>query len=96
MGGPATAPTTSPANVTQLYSLDINAVAGQAGLHIRDELGGVYKIGAGILWASVAEPTCAAGIRGTVNYVAGGAGVADTFKVCQKSAADAYAWVTLF
>ena len=94
--GAGTAPSTSPADVTQMWTADVNAVAGQNGLHIRDELGGVYKVGAGILWASNAEPTCAAGIRGTVNYVAGGAGVLDTFKVCRKDAGDAYAWVTLF
>jgi hypothetical protein len=94
--GAGTAPTTSPADVAQLWVQDINSVAGQAGFHIRDELGGTYKIGAGIAWASFAEPTCAAGIRGTVNYVAGGAGVLDTFKVCRKDAADVYAWVSLF
>jgi len=94
--GTATAPTTSPVDVVQLWAADINAVAGEHGLHIRDELGGVYKIGAGIMWASGTKPTCASGIRGTVYYVAGGAGVLDTFEVCRKDAADAYAWVSLF
>ena len=42
------------------------------------------------------KPTCAAGIRGSIWYDAGGAGVADTFEVCRKDAANAYAWVTLF
>jgi len=91
-----TAPTTSPADIAQIWVADVNAVAGQAGIHIRDELGGTYKIGAGISWASVAEPTCAAGIRGTVNYVAGGAGVVDTFRVCTKDVADAYAWRVIY
>lgn len=93
--GAATAPSTSPADQVQLWGADI-AGAGTFGLNIRDELGGVYKIGAGIMWASGTKPTCAAGIRGTVYYVAGGAGVLDTFEVCRKDAADAYAWVTLF
>jgi hypothetical protein len=94
--GAGTAPTTSPADIAQLWVKDINAVAGQAGIHIMDETGGTYKIGAGISWASFAEPTCAAGIRGTVNYVAGGAGVVDTFRVCTKDAANAYAWRVIY
>ncbi len=50
----------------------------------------------GLRWLTTAEPTCNSTTRGTVNYVAGGAGVLDTFKLCRKDAADAYAWVTLF
>ena len=42
------------------------------------------------------QPACAAGIRGTVWYTAGGAGVLDKLEVCRKDAADAYAWVSLF
>jgi hypothetical protein len=42
------------------------------------------------------RPACASGNRGTIWYVAGGAGVVDTFEVCRKDAADAYAWVSLF
>ena len=39
------------------------------------------------------QPTCAAGIRGSLWYEAGGAGVADTFEICGKQAAgDTYAW----
>lgn len=42
------------------------------------------------------KPTCAAGIRGSIWYDAGGAGVADTFEVCAKQAAgDTYAWRVL-
>ena len=39
------------------------------------------------------RPTCNAARRGTSWYVAGGAGVADTYEVCGKDAADSYAWV---
>jgi len=42
------------------------------------------------------RPTCDSTNRGYTWYVAGGAGVADTFEVCRKDAGDAYAWVTLF
>jgi hypothetical protein len=38
------------------------------------------------------KPTCDAARRGSFWYDAGGAGVADTFEICSKSAADAYAW----
>ena len=42
-----TAPTSSPANNTQIYSADVAGVAGKAGLHIRDEVGNIVSIGSG-------------------------------------------------
>jgi hypothetical protein len=48
------------------------------------------------VWLTEAEAGCAVGTRGRVTYVAGGAGVADTFRMCSKDAADAYAWRSLF
>ena len=42
------------------------------------------------------RPACDAAHRGTVWYVAGGAGVADTFAVCLKLADDSYQWTSLF
>jgi len=47
-------------------------------------------------WASVAEPTCNSSNRGKLTMVQGGAGVADTFRICRKDAADAYAWTALY
>jgi hypothetical protein len=41
------------------------------------------------------KPTCDSTNRGGMWRVEGGAGVADTFEVCTKDAADAYAWRTL-
>jgi len=41
------------------------------------------------------KPTCDAARRGSIWYDAGGAGVADTFEVCAKAAADTYAWRAL-
>ena len=49
-----------------------------------------------VQWTTGTRPTCDSTTRGTVWYVAGGAGVADTFEVCRKDAADTYAWVSLF
>lgn len=45
---------------------------------------------------NTAEPTCDATTRGMVVYVAGGAGVADTLRVCRKDAGDVYAWTALY
>jgi hypothetical protein len=41
------------------------------------------------------KPTCDSSKRGIVFLNEGGAGVADTFEVCSKDAADVYAWRTL-
>lgn len=43
-----------------------------------------------------AKPACSVSTRGYTWFEEGGAGVADTFEVCRKDAADAYAWVALF
>lgn len=42
------------------------------------------------------KPTCDAAAGGSIWREPGGAAVADTFEVCRKDAADAYAWVSLF
>jgi hypothetical protein len=41
------------------------------------------------------RPTCNAATRGTLWYVAGGTGVADTFQACIKSAGDVFNWTSL-
>lgn len=46
-------------------------------------------------WTSIAEPTCNSSNRGKITMVQGGAGVADTLRVCVKDAADAYAWAAI-
>ena len=42
--------------------------------------------------ANEAKPTCNADNRGRVYYLDGAAGVADTYEICGKDAADVYAW----
>ncbi len=42
--------------------------------------------------ANAAKPTCNADNRGRVYYLDGAAGVADTYEICGKDAADVYAW----
>ena len=48
------------------------------------------KLGAG------AEGACDAANRGRTAMIQGGAGVADTIRVCAKDAADSYGWRTLY
>lgn len=45
--GNGTAPTTFPADMIQMYSVDTDGVAGAAGFHVHGELGDRYKFGAG-------------------------------------------------
>jgi hypothetical protein len=54
---------------------------------------GLARVTAGSVQLTTgAAPTCGAAVRGTIWYVAGGTGVADTISICAKSSADAYAW----
>lgn len=48
------------------------------------------------IFAAGTEATCSSSTRGYVVMVQGGAGVADTLRVCRKDAADAYAWTALY
>jgi hypothetical protein len=57
----------------------------------RDASGNV-AIGATVHSAATSEPACDASHRGWIVRVEGGAGVADTYRQCVKSAADTYAW----
>jgi hypothetical protein len=43
-----------------------------------------------------AQPTCAAGTRGTFWVVQGGARVKDKVEVCAKDQSDIYAWRVIF
>jgi len=51
---------------------------------------------ASVQWVTGTRPTCNAANRFKTWAVAGAAGALDTFEVCRKDAADAYAWVSLF
>lgn len=50
----------------------------------------------GLQYLTGTRPTCDSAHRGTTFYVAGGAGVKDTFDVCGKDAADSYAWRAIY
>lgn len=59
------------------------------------EVGRFNAVG-GLKIATGTKPTCDSTYRGTLYYVAGGAGVADTYEVCKKDAGDSYAWASIF
>jgi hypothetical protein len=95
-------PDSTGANVTGA-NLTIRAGAGTSGNAVGGQLilGGGANAGSGERGAVQIEdggtrPTCAAGIRGSIWYDAGGAGVLDTLEVCRKDASNNYAWVGLF
>lgn len=44
---------------------------------------------------AVAQPTCAAGIRGTIWYTSSANGVPDKMEVCAKPTTDVYAWIAM-
>jgi hypothetical protein len=56
---------------------------------------GVLVVDAAVQLTTRTRPTCTSAIRGTMWYVAGGAGVADTLTVCAKNSSDAYNWVSM-
>jgi hypothetical protein len=56
---------------------------------------GNVTIGSSIYSVATSEPTCNSTNRGHVVRVLGGAGVADSYRQCAKSAADTYSWVAL-
>lgn len=63
----------------------------------RAGVSGVVDMERDILFApsiATVNRTCSADLRSTVRQTRGGVGVADTFEICQKNAADTYAWKT--
>lgn len=49
-----------------------------------------------LIFVTGTEPTCDATTRSRVYVVEGGAGVADTARICKKDAGNAYAWTALY
>lgn len=72
-----------------------NFVSGEC-FGIKDDVGARnYFLGGVELATSGAQPACSATIRGTLWVIQGGAGVADIYEICQKDAADVYAWTAV-
>jgi hypothetical protein len=61
-----------------------------------DTISGVWTFTPGVMFGAGTEPACNASTRGRVVMVQGGAGVADTLRVCLKNAVDSYAWTALY
>jgi len=74
----------------------VRDAAGQLGVYGAGTTYGQHNVGTIQLVDTGTKPTCDAAHRGQVWYDAGGAGVADTYEICRKDAADAYAWTALY
>lgn len=61
-----------------------------------DTISGVWTFTPGFMLGAGTEPLCNALTRGRVVMVQGGAGVADTLRVCLKNAVDSYSWTALY
>jgi len=61
-----------------------------------DTISGVWTFTPGFMFGAGTEPACSASTRGRVVMVQGGAGVADTLRVCLKNAVDSYSWTALY
>lgn len=59
--------------------------ATNVGLAVSEGSGGLFV-------TNGAKPTCVVGLRGRLWRTESGAGVADLWEICEKNAADAYAW----
>lgn len=73
-----------------------NSIPGDMLFYTSLALRATLPVDGGFRIATATEQTCDEAHRGTINYVAGGAGVADTLKVCRKDASNNYAWVALY
>lgn len=72
-----------------LFKVDVN---GAMTLNSTTGLQDVLTVGNAVQLTTGTRPTCDVTYRGTMWYVAGGTGVADTIAICSKSGVDAYAW----
>lgn len=61
-----------------------------------DTISGVWTFTPGFMFGAGTEPECNALTRGRVVMVQGGAGVADSLRVCLKNAVDSYEWTALY
>lgn len=79
------------------YAFDAGSNVSISGLNqsITPSTGTLRVVGTIQLADPGSKPTCDSGTSGRHWYDQGGAGVADTYEICMKDAADAYAWVAL-
>jgi hypothetical protein len=78
----------------QAASVDLFKVAvdGTVTVNSTNGLTGVMTVANAVQLTTATKPTCDVSYRGTMWYVAGGAGVADSIEICAKASTDVYAW----
>ncbi len=95
VGANTTTPSASNYTLYESGALFINEPTGGTDIIFRVANADVLRTRGGtgaIQFISAAESTCDVGNRGKFVYVAGGAGVADTVRMCGKNAADVYSF----
>lgn len=75
-------------------NLGIGTSYGGTVTHKLEVVGDVYASGGFQVATSAAQPTCNSAARGLIWIVRGGAGVADSYQVCDKNSSDTYQWDT--
>jgi hypothetical protein len=64
--------------------------------HGNATVGGTVAASAGLqILTTATQPPCNASTRGTLWFVQGGSGVADSLQLCYKNAANLYSWQTI-
>lgn len=79
-------------NVTLGGALSINSSGGTDGQFKVSPPDSAPTAGGFVTLSTGTRPTCDATLRGSIYYVAGTAGVADSFSACRKSSSDTYTW----
>ena len=67
-------------------------VSGTLTVNSASGLQDIMTVQNGVQLTSGTRPTCDVSHRGLQWYVAGGAGVADTYSACVKDSSDVYSW----
>lgn len=75
-----------------LFKVDVN---GSMTLNSTTGLADTLTVGKMVQLTTTTLPTCDATSRGTMAYTAGGAGQADTLKLCAKNSSDSFSWVNI-
>lgn len=88
-------PTFTPGSFSGVSQVGLAVIAGNTGLGVGTPTEKLEVNGGVRLNTVTARPTCAVGIRGDMWVVQGATGVTDTLAVCLKSAANAYAWISI-
>lgn len=95
-GAPATTGLITGAACLTAVTFDDTGFAGDGSAAPDQNVTGAISTLLSAQWQGGTEGACNAANRFRVQAVAGGGGVADTFRICSKDAADAYGWRALY